>query len=307
MSRPLEDWSYSEEFDALGLSAPERAVARYLCWRVSKKSGWWYESIDKIAAKTGLGASTVRKALDRLEVQAYLVRERRRDRRGYGMEYVFAFPALQPVDAVSWRAALRPGLPLAESARSARGDSMTYLDTPTALSERTGPLSASAPDRSERAHKRTREENEGRKRGDSTAPTASGRGRASDSQLAYFRDLYVICHRQEPSEALLASASGATHEDVHESIMRLQREAYTEYRDGEEIRHEEVRDDMQYDGSWDLLSDEGRAKLDVRAEKRIASEASLREAFEAGAPKTDADWWKTASAADLFTMKGAPE
>ncbi|GAA4351131.1 hypothetical protein [Microbacterium rhizosphaerae] len=105
MSRPLEDWSYSDDFDALELSAPDRAVARYLCWRISSSTGWWYESAESIASKVGCSSRTVRRALDALEQVGGMERRRRRNENGYLHDYIVAFPSIHEPNGEEWAAA----------------------------------------------------------------------------------------------------------------------------------------------------------------------------------------------------------
>lgn len=99
----------------------------------------------------------------------------------------------------------------------------------------------------------------------STARLASESGTISSSQLSFYFDAYVTCWRSTPSAAQVQAVREGTPAEADRYITSLWREAHAEYRFyGEEIQYDDVRDSMQGDGSYELLSDEGRAKLDAR-------------------------------------------
>jgi hypothetical protein len=101
-----------------------------------------------------------------------------------------------------------------------------------------------------------------------TAATASGRGSASVSQLAFFSDAYVMAHGALPTDQQLADARAMSGRELGELAQRLFDDAHAEYRevDGSgAIYADEMREAMRSDGRYDLLSTEGRLRLDARA------------------------------------------
>jgi hypothetical protein len=101
-----------------------------------------------------------------------------------------------------------------------------------------------------------------------TAATASGRGSVSLSQLAFFSDAYVMARGVLPTDEQMADARAMSRGELGGLAQRLFHDAHAEYRevDGSgAIYADDMREAMLSDGRYDLLSTEGRLRLDARA------------------------------------------
>ncbi|WP_295034673.1 hypothetical protein [uncultured Microbacterium sp.] len=113
-----------------------------------------------------------------------------------------------------------------------------------------------------------------------TARHASAPGHATESQVEFYRDTFIISNRTEPSQSQVDSVRSGTVEQADWCIRRLWRIGHDEFRHyGEEIDYDLVRDSMIEDGSFELLSPRGRARLDARADHRVTDGHDQWESF----------------------------